>query len=79
MKLDDWRALPRDQRNDLVRRAQCDLLGSFRHCASRHCRRNRWCAADNPRDCKDRLWILAKNKPKTLRKAMGWLEDLTYL
>jgi hypothetical protein len=40
MKLNDWLALSKDERNDLVRRAQCDLLGSFRHCANKRCRRS---------------------------------------
>jgi hypothetical protein len=79
MKLDDWRALPRDKRNDLARRAQCDLLEAFRCCANKRCRRDRWCAGADPRSCKDRLWISAKTKPKTLRNAMARFEDMTYL
>ena len=79
MKDNDWSALARDKRNDLVRRAQCDLLGSFRRCTNKRCRRNRWCASDNPRGCKERLWMSANKKPKTLRNAIGRLEDMTYL
>jgi hypothetical protein len=32
MRPRDWLAPPKDKRNDLARRARCDLLGSFRHC-----------------------------------------------
>jgi len=71
----DWLALPKDKRNDLVRRAQCDLLGSFRFCTDKDCRRARWCAGSDPRACKERLWKLKfkfklkGNAPKTLRNA----------
>jgi hypothetical protein len=78
MRLRDWQALPTKERNDLVRRAQCDLLGSFRHCADKSCRRARWCASSDPRACKDRLWRSKKTRPKTLRNAVGILEDITY-
>jgi hypothetical protein len=78
MKLNDRLALSKDERNDLVRRAQCDLLGSFRHCADKRCRRARWCASGDPRACVDRLWKLKKPAPKTLRKAVAILEDITY-
>ncbi len=82
MKLKDWLALSKDARNDLARRAQCDLLGSFRHCTNKRCRRERWCAGGDPRACKDRLWKLRlrlkKAVPKTLRDAIAKLEDITY-
>jgi len=78
MKIHDWLALSKDERNDLVRRAQCDLLGSFRHCADKHCRRARWCASADPRACKDKLWRFQRTKPKTLRKAVAKLEDIVY-
>ena len=82
MRMRDWLALPRDERNDLVRRAQCDLLGSFRHCANKSCRRARWCAGRDPWACKDKLWKvkwrLKRMAPKTLRSALGKLEGITY-
>jgi hypothetical protein len=82
MRIRDWLALPKDQRNDLVRRAQCDLLGSFRHCANKRCRRARWCVSSDPWACENRLWKLRlklkRMAPKTLRKALGKLEDITY-
>ena len=62
-----WRALPRTRRYDLVRRAQCDFLGSFRTCSNKTCRRLRTCSSDNPNACAERLWRLTKKKPKTLR------------
>ena len=78
----DWLALPKDKRNDLVRRTQCDLLGSFRFCTDKDCRRARWCAGSDPRACKERLWKLKfklkGNAPKTLRNAIAKLEDITY-
>jgi len=78
MTVNDWCALSKDERSDLVRRAQCDLLGSFRHCADRRCRRARWCASSDPRACKDKLWKLKRVAPKTLRKAVAKLEDIIY-
>jgi hypothetical protein len=82
MRPHDWLAAPKDQRNDFVRRAQCDLLGSFRHCAHKRCRRARWCAGSDPRACKERLWKsrlkLKGAAPKTLRNAIATLQDITY-
>jgi len=78
MKIRDWEALSKNERYDLVRRAQCDLLGSFRHCADKRCRRERWCASKDPRACKDRLRRLKKTAPKTLRNALARLEDITH-
>jgi hypothetical protein len=78
MTVKDWLALSKDERNGLSRRAQCDLLGSFRHCADKNCRRARWCAGSDPRACMDRLWRLKRTRPKTLRKALGRLEDIVY-
>jgi hypothetical protein len=49
MRPRDWLAPPKDKRNDLARRARCDLLGSFRHCTDKRCRRARWCAGNDPR------------------------------
>ena len=82
MKLRDWLALSEDNRNDLVRRVQCDLLGSFRHCTDKECRRARWCAGSDPRACKDRLWRLRLKlkgcAPKALRHAIAIMEDNAY-
>ncbi len=82
MKLEDLLALAKNARNDLVRRVQCDLLGSFRHCTNKRCRRERWCAGSDPQLCKDRLWTLRlrskKTAPKILRDAIAKLEDITY-
>jgi hypothetical protein len=82
MRPRDWLALAKDKRKDLARRAQCDLLGSFRHCTDKRCRRARWCAGGDPWSCKDRLWQLRlklkKAAPKTLRYAIAKLEDITY-
>jgi hypothetical protein len=82
MKPRDWLTLSKAARNDLVRRAQCDLLGSFRHCSNKRCRRARWCVGSDPRACKDRLWKLQLklkgSVPKTLRNAVAKFEDIAY-
>jgi hypothetical protein len=67
------------ERIPLVWRAQCDLLGSFRYCANRRCRRERTCCANDPDVCRERLWRLTKAKPKTLRKEWARLDSLTIL
>jgi hypothetical protein len=82
MRPRDWLALAKNKRKDLAHRAQCDLLGSFRHCTDKRCRRARWCAGGDPWSCKDRLCQLRlklkKAAPKTLRCAIAKLEDNTY-
>jgi hypothetical protein len=64
---EEWRALPRDKRSELAKRAQCDLLGSFRFCTSKMCRRARSCSGDDPNACVTKLWQRERKKPKTLR------------
>ena len=39
LTFEQWQAVPFLKRIALVRRAQCDLLGSFRFCADKKCRR----------------------------------------
>jgi len=75
--IEEWRALPARQRRELAWRAQCDLLGSFRHCANKRCRRARSCSGD-ARACVDRLWKLMPSKPKTLRSEIARLDALPY-
>jgi len=75
----EWRALPKEQRHLLVRQAQCNLLGSFRHCRNKLCKRSRACSSKNPDDCLERLWRLVKKKPKTLRNARARLEEFLYV
>jgi hypothetical protein len=79
LTLEEWLARPSRVRTDLIRRAQCDLLGSFRFCARKPCRRQRTCCGDDPRACGDRLWRLKKVRPKTLRREWSRLEDLKSL
>jgi hypothetical protein len=64
---EQWQALPRAKRHDLARRGQCDVLGSFRLCTNKRCRRARTCSGD-PIACRQKLWHLQKKKPKTLRR-----------
>jgi hypothetical protein len=79
LTLEEWLARPSRVRNDLVRRAQCDLLGSFRFCANKRCRRERTCCGDDPGACGWRLWCLKRVKPKTLRREWSRLEGLKSL
>jgi hypothetical protein len=64
---EQWQALPRAKRHDLARRGQCDVLGSFRLCTNKGCRRARTCSGDSTA-CLQKLWLLQKKKPKTLRR-----------
>jgi hypothetical protein len=73
---EQWRALPRKAREDLAKRAQCDLFGSFRHCRNKRCLRARTCSGDKPSVCYEKLWRLTKKKPKTLRNAVSRLHQL---
>jgi hypothetical protein len=74
---EQWRALPRDRRCDLVRRARCDFLGSFRFCSNKACRRARSCASQDPNACVQRLWRLVKKKPKIWRDAYARIGEMT--
>jgi hypothetical protein len=73
---EQWQALSRKAREDFVRRAQCDLFGSFRHCRNKRCLRARTCCGDEPSACYEKLWRLTKKKPKTLRNAVSRLHRL---
>jgi hypothetical protein len=75
---EQWRALERSQRSVLIKRAQADLLGSFRYCANKRCRHYRSCAAANPGACAERLWLRLKVRPKPLGRAYARLENLNY-
>jgi hypothetical protein len=79
LTLEEWLARPLRVRTDLIRRAQCDLLGSFRFCARKPCRRQRTCCGDDPGACGDRLWRLKKVRPKTLRDEWSRLARLKSL
>jgi len=79
LTLEEWLARPLRARTDLVWRAQCDLLGSFRFCADKRCRRERTCCGDDPGACRQRLWCLGKVKHKTLRQEWSRLERLKSL
>jgi len=79
LTLEQWLARPSRARTQLVRRAQCDLLGSFRFCADKRCLRQRTCCGDDPEACLQRLWSLNKVKPKTLRDEWSRLECLKSL
>jgi hypothetical protein len=55
LTLEEWLTVPFQKRMTLIARAQCDLLGSFRFCADKRCRRVRTCCGKNPHDCADAL------------------------
>jgi hypothetical protein len=74
---EQWQALPRARRHDLARRGQCDVLGSFRLCTNKRCRRARTCSGDSM-DCLQKLWLLQKKKPKTLRRRYHKFADLLH-
>jgi len=79
LTLEEWLAVPFRKRIPLVWRGQCDLLGSFRFCANKRCRRERTCCGDDPQACRQRLWSLTKAKRKTLRKEWARLGSLSSL
>ena len=79
LTLEEWLAIPFRKRIPLVWRAQCDLLGSFRFCAKKRCRRLRTCCGDDPQACRQRLWRLKKVRPKTLRQEWTRLDGLKAL
>ena len=79
LTLEEWLAVPFRERMPLVWRAQCDLLGSFRFCTNKRCRRERTCCGDDPQACLHRLWLLRKVKPKTLRRERARLDSLMNL
>jgi len=79
LTLEEWLARPFGARSDLVRRAQCDLLGSFRFCADKRCLRQRTCSGDDSQACLQKLWRLTKVMPKTLWHEWSRLHRLTSL
>ncbi len=79
LTLEQWLALPYLDRVPLIGRAQCDLLGSFRCCADKRCRRSRTCSGDDPQACLQRLWRLETVRPKTLRREWARLDGLKAL
>jgi hypothetical protein len=76
LTLEEWMALPDRKRMNLIFRAQCDLLGSFRFCARKPCRRKRTCCGDNPQACWQKLWRRKPVRPKTLWREWARLDGL---
>jgi len=75
LTLEQWQALPRLKRYELAARAQCELLGSFRLCSNKACRRARSCCGD-PDACRQKLWQRVGKKPKRLREEYSRLGAL---
>lgn len=79
LTLEQWLERPLPARIDLIWRAQCDLLGSFRFCANKRCRRARTCRGADPEACSHGLWCRKAKKPKTLRQEWSRLVRLKSL
>jgi hypothetical protein len=79
LTLDQWLRLPYTLRVPLIWRAQSDLIGSFRFCGKKRCRRERRCCGDTPEACRQRLWRLKSVRPKTLRREWARLHGLEAL
>ena len=79
LTLEEWLAVPGRTRVDLICRAQCDLLGSFRFCTGKRCRRERTCCGNDAEACRQNLWRLRKVRPKTLRREWARLDGLKAL
>lgn len=79
LTLEQWLARPLSVRLNLIWRAQSDLMGSFRFCADKSCRRARTCCGDDPAACRQELWFRRKVKPKALRDEWSRLERLKSL
>jgi hypothetical protein len=77
--LEEWLAIPFRQRIPLVWRAPADLLGSFRSCPNKRCRRHRMCCSDQPEVCRKRVWRIKKVVPKTLRWEWARINNLANL
>jgi hypothetical protein len=74
-----WLRLPFGVRVPSIWRAQSDLLGSFRSCANKRCRRERACSGDDLEACRERLRRLKTVRPKTLRQEWARLDELSEL
>jgi len=79
LTLEEWQAVPFVERIDLIWRAQCDLLGSFRHCDNKRCRRRRTCSGDDTGACRERLWRRKTAKKKALVQEWVRLDALQAL
>ncbi|HEX4407549.1 MAG TPA: hypothetical protein VH206_02135 [Xanthobacteraceae bacterium] len=55
LTLEEWLVTPLRKRINLIARAQCDLLGSFRFCTKKRCRRLRTCCGNDPNHCSSEL------------------------
>ena len=79
LTLEQWYAAGRAERLDLISRAQADLLGSFRFCTVKQCRRARSCRSVDPRQCHQRLRRLYKAIPKPLWWEWARTHDLQFV
>jgi hypothetical protein len=79
LTLEEWLKVPFIERITLIWRAQSDLMGSFRFCAKKRCRRARSCCGDDPGSCRRSVWRIRKAVPKTLRKEWARIDALQSL
>ncbi len=85
LTLEQWLMIPWGRRIRLIWRAQADLLGSFRYCTNKRCRRHRLCVSDDPETCWKKIQRLRRGPrgtmvmPKTLRAEWYRLTLLNHL
>jgi hypothetical protein len=79
LTLEEWIALPDLGRRDMIYRAECELLGCHRLCASKPCLRHRTCCADDAMACERSLWQCVLSNPKMLRRELARLYGLAKL
>ena len=51
LTFEEWLETPSRLRIALIRRAQCDVLGSFRYCTDKRCKRGRRCVGADAVHC----------------------------
>jgi len=85
LTLEEWLVIPWGERIALIARAQADLLGSFRYCTDKPCRRHRRCVSDDPETCWKKIQHVRKGArirmvmPKTMRREWDRLRRLNRL
>ena len=83
--LEEWLALPWRARMKSIGRAQADLIGSFRYCADKRCRRHRMCVSDDPETCWKKIQRQRRGTrirmvmPKTMNREWYRLTQLNHL
>ena len=85
LTVEQWLEIPWRSRIKLIWRAQADLLGSFRYCADKRCRRHRLCVSDDPEMCWKKIQRIRRGSrrtmvmPKTMYREWDRLNQLNHL